>query len=97
MTPEQRRQLCKDIDASHERHRVVVERIAAGLTDGLDKEWDELDRLNEDILRRTKEYMGRPGERAADSAEGTPQFDERRREEQGNRGPGDVPGFGQGG
>ena len=57
MTPEERRQLCDDIDKSHARHRQLVERIAAGETTGVNAEWDELDRLNEEILRRTKEHM----------------------------------------
>jgi hypothetical protein len=57
MTPEERRQLCDDIDKSHARHRQLVERIAAGETTGVNAEWDELDRFNEEILRRTKEHM----------------------------------------
>ena len=57
MTREERRQLCDDIDKSHARHRQLVERIAAGETSGVNAEWDELDRLNEEILRRTKEHM----------------------------------------
>ena len=93
MTPEQRRQLCKDIDTSHQRHRDLIDRIAAGEKEGLAKEWDELDRLNEEILRKTKAYMVS----SAGQTAGVPfQSDEQRREEQGNRGPDDIPGFGQG-